>query len=188
MTPGSDTRLRVAYFIPPSPHFAGIERVVHEIAEGLMEAHGDVLDVHVLFSTRYDEEILRDTRYTLHVLDVDRLRHLATTLRACVAAEDFDVLVCPQVEASVTAWLATRGLRLPVFLAHLHGKPPIEGAEGSRRAAAAVALFRHLFSRRIAGVLAVSPSLQRYAAAAVTPHAEVHYVRNPVRDLGDPGP
>ena len=185
MPPGPDTRLRVAYFVPPSPHFAGIERVVHEIAEGLMEAHGDVLDVHVLFSTRYDEELLKDTRYTLHVLDVDRLRHLATTLRACVAAEDFDVLVCPQVEASVTAWLATRGLRLPVFLAHLHGNPRIEEAEGSRRTRAAFGLFRHLISRRIAGVLAVSPSLRRYSAKAVTPHTEVHFVRNPVRDLGD---
>ena len=176
-------RVRVAYFVSPSAHFAGIERVVHEIATGLAEAHGDVLDVHVLYSTRYDEPLLADTRYTRHVLGVDRLRRLAATLRRCVAALDNDVLVVPQVEASVVAWLATRGLGLPVLVPHLHGNPRIEEADGTRRTRLAFALFRHVVSRDVAGVLAVSPSLRDHAARTVARRAPVLFVRNPVRDL-----
>jgi glycosyltransferase involved in cell wall biosynthesis len=184
---GAGARVRVAYFVPPSRHFAGIERVVHEIATGLTEAHGDLLDVHVLFSSRYDDDLLADTRYTLHVLDIDRLRNLAATLRARIRDGGFDVLVCPQVEASVIAWLATRGLRLPVFVVHLHGNPRVEEAAGSRCTRAAFSLFRHLVSRHVSAVLAVSPSLSRYAARSIASRAPVHFARNPVRDLGDSG-
>ncbi len=183
--PTEDSRVRVAYFVPPSPDLAGVERVVHEIATGLMEAHGDILDVHVLFSTRYEDDLLTDTRYTLHVLDVERLRSLASGLRACVAAQDFDILICPQVEPSVVAWLATRGLRLPIFVSHLHGNPRIEEGAGSLRTRIAFGAFRHLVSRRISGVLAVSPSLRQYAAASVTRHAPVYFTKNPARDLGE---
>ena len=186
--PGAAARLRVAYFVPPSQHFAGIERVVHEIATGLMEAHSDVLDVYVLFASRYDDDLLTDTRYTLHVLGVARLRNLAVTLRRCVADQEFDVLVCPQVEASVIAWLATRGLGLPVLISHLHGNPRIEEQEGTRRTRIAFGLFRHLVSRRVSGVLAVSPSLRQYAAGSIARHAQVYFAKNPVRELGEAGP
>jgi glycosyltransferase involved in cell wall biosynthesis len=183
---GVESRVRVAYFVPPSRHFAGIERVVHELATGLMEAYGDVLDVHVLFSSHYEEDLLRDTPYTLHVLQVDRLRNLASALRARLAGGEFDMVVCPQVEATVIAWLATRGLGIPVFISHLHGNPRVEEQQGTRRTRIAFQLYRHLVSRHLGGVLAVSPSLQRYTAEAVTPHTPVHFVKNPVRDLGEP--
>ena len=183
---GAESRVRVAYFVPPSRHFAGIERVVHEIATGLMEAYGDVLDVHVLFSSHYEEDLLRDPPYTLHVLKVDRLRNLASTLRARLADGGFDIVICPQVEATVIAWLAARGLGVPVFISHLHGNPRVEEQHGTRRTRASFQLYRHLVSSQLGGVLAVSPSLQRYTARAVTPHTPVHFVRNPVRDLGEP--
>ena len=181
---GAGIRVRVAYFVPPSQHFAGIERVVHEIATGLMEAYADVLDVHVLFATDYDENLLEDTSYTRHVLGVHRLRHLASALRATVATHQFDILVCPQVEASVIAWLATRGLSVPFFISHLHGNPEVE-EQASRRTRIAFQLFRHLISRRISGVLVVSPSLGRYTASAVVRHTPVYFAANPVRELAD---
>lgn len=186
MTAATVERIRIAYFVPPSLHFAGIERVVHEIASGLMDAHGDVLDVHVLFSSAYDDAVLENTNYTLHVLGVERLRGLAAALRRCVSEQDFDVLICPQVEASVIGWLATRGLRLPIFITHLHGNPRLEEREGTRRTRMAFSLFRHIVSRRIACVLAVSPSLRQYAAESVSRRAPVHYAPNPVRALGSP--
>lgn len=181
-------RTRVAYFVPPSRHFAGIERVVHEIATGLVAEGDAALDVHVVFASHYAEDALADPPYTKHVLGVDRLRQLAGALRACVAANDFDVLVVPQVEASVIAWLATRGLRLPVFVTHLHGNPRIEERDGTRRTRIAFALFRHVVARRVAGVLTVSPSLARYAAATVARHTRVQFVPNPMRELAAPGP
>jgi glycosyltransferase involved in cell wall biosynthesis len=185
-TAGRGSPTRVAYFVPPSKHFAGIERVVHEIASGLTGMYGDRLDVHVVFASRYDDTLLVDPPYTAHVLGVDRLRNLAKALRACVAENGFDVLVVPQVEASVIAWLATRGLGLPVFVPHLHGNPQLEEKDGTRRTRVAFGLFRHVVSHRVEGVLAVAPSLRRYAEDGVAPHATVHFAKNPVRDLGAP--
>jgi len=179
----SASRVRIAYFVPPSKQVAGIERVVHEIATALMASHADLLDVHVVFSSRYDDELLDEPAYTPHVLGVERLRGLGPALRGVVAREHVDVLVCPQVEASVIGWLATRGIGLPVFVAHLHGNPRIEEEEGTRRTRVAFALFRHVVSPRADGVLTVSPSLARYAAEAVAPRAPVHFAPNPVRDL-----
>ena len=180
---GASYRVRVAYFVPPSEHFAGIERVVHEIASGLVEAYGDVLDVHVIYASRYDEAVLVNPPYRAHVLDVARLRQVAGALRGLVGEHRYDIFVCPQVEATVTAWLATRGLALPVFVSHLHGNPQVEESQGTRRTRLAFTLFRHIVSRRIDGVLAVSPSLGRYTVQHVTRHAPVHFVPNPVRAL-----
>lgn len=183
---GTDPRIRLAYFVPPSPDFAGVERVVHEIATGLAEAYGNIFDVHVIFATRYEDDILKDTLYSLHVLDVDRLRGIGPALRACVVAHDYDILICAQVEPTVVAWLATRGLRLPIFVSHLHGNPRLEEQDGSSwQTRTAFSLFRHVISRHVAGVLAVSPSLRRYAAESVTEHAPVYFAKNPARDLGE---
>ncbi|WP_375422734.1 glycosyltransferase [uncultured Friedmanniella sp.] len=181
-------RLKVAYFVPPSAHFAGIERVVHEIASGLAEQHPRLLDVHVVFSSSYDEEVLRAPGYTMHVLGADRLRQLGASLRRCVADQDFDVLITPQVEASVVAWTVTRGLRLPVLLPHLHGNPRLEEAEGTRRTRAAFVAFRSLVSRDVPAVLAVSPSLRDHAALTVARRTRTVFAKNPVRDLGSPEP
>jgi len=179
-------QVKVAYFVPPSQHFAGVERVVHEIASGLAERYGDELDVHVLYARQYDEEVLRSTNYTQHVLGVRRLRGLVAAIRSSVARQRFDVLVCPQVEASVLAWLATRGLGLPAFLTHLHGNPHVEEARGSLSTRAAFMIFRSFVARRISGVLVVSPSLQRYTARSLARGVPVVFVPNPVRDFQDP--
>lgn len=186
--PVRSVRPRVAYFVPPSKHFAGIERVVHEIASGLAQTHGDRVDIHVVFASHYEEQLLHNTSYTQHVLGVERLRQLGASLRRCVADQRFDILICPQVEASVIAWIATRGLGLPVFVPHLHGNPQIEEADGTRRTRAAFAFFRHVVSRRVKTVLTVSPSLRSYAAKSIARHADVFFVKDPVRDLGEPGP
>jgi glycosyltransferase involved in cell wall biosynthesis len=182
----TEPRRKIAYFVPPSPVFAGIERVVHEIATGLAEEFADVWDVHVVFATAYDDAMLETPAYTKHVLGVERLRSLARPIRSCVASNRFDVLVCPQVEPAVTVWGATRGLGLPIFLAHLHGNPRIEERDGSRSTRAAFALFRRVVAPRIAGILTVSPSLERYAAESLAPGVPVVFVPNPVREFNAP--
>jgi glycosyltransferase involved in cell wall biosynthesis len=177
-------RTRIVYFVPPSKHFAGIERVVHEIADGLMNAHGDRLDVHVIFGSRYDEPLLVGTRYRLHVLDLSRLRELPGKLRSTLREIAPDIVFFPQVEASVLGWVSTRGLGVPVFVAHLHGNPRREEREGTLRTRASFLAFRHVVSRNIAAVLAVSPSLARYADGALSRRAPVEFAKNPVRDFG----
>lgn len=181
------TRTKVAYLVAPSRHFAGIERVVHEIASGLAELHSQMFDVHVIFSSSYDEALLEKVPYTKHVLGIAQLRHMGAALRRCVAEERFDVLVTPQVEASAIAWVSTRGLGLRVLLPHLHGNPRLEEAEGTLRTKAAFTLFRNVVSRNVPAVLAVSPSLRDYAAKNLAPHTKVTFVRNPARELATPG-
>jgi glycosyltransferase involved in cell wall biosynthesis len=70
-----------------------------------------------------------------------------------------------------------------VFVPHLHGNPRLEESDGTRCTRVAFGLFRHLVSRRVHGVLAVAPSLRRYAEDGVAPHTTVHFAKNPVRDL-----
>lgn len=178
------SRVRVAYFVPPSPDFAGVERVVHEIATGLAENYDEILDVHVIFSTRYEDELLKDPSYTLHVLDIDRLRELAPALRSFVSTQQFDIFVSAQVEPSVVAWTATRLARPALFVTHLHGNPQIEEHDGSLSTRAAFTMFRHVISRNVDGIIAVSPSLRRYTAESVTQHAPVLFAKNPARLLG----
>lgn len=176
-------RLRIAYVGPPSSDFAGIERVIHELATGLMEAHGDVLDIHVLYSCDYDEEILVSPNYKLHVLNAHRLLAMPRRLRAVARQHRFDVIVLPQVELSVMGWLAVRGLGVSTTIGHLHGNPRLEEADATLATTAAFFLFRHWVSSRMSAVFAVNPSLARYAAESLSGAPVVH-VKNPVRDLG----
>lgn len=176
-------RLSIAYFVSPSVHFAGIERVTHEIASGLADAHPLLLDVHVIYSSEYDEPSLASTPYTKHVLGVDRLRNLAAALRRVVEEHEFDVLVVPQIEASVIAWAATRRTGLGMLVPHLHGNPRLEFEDGTRRTRAAFRVFRTVVARQVPVVLAVSPSLRDYAARSVAKHAKVVFAKNPVRQL-----
>lgn len=182
--------IKVAYFVPPSQHFAGIERVVHEIASGLASSYGSTFDVHVIFASAYEEAALSDTAYTLHVLGVDRLRNVAAGLRRCVAEHGFDVLVTPQVEASVIAWTATRGLGLRTLLPHLHGNPRLEFDEGTARTRASFRLFRTVVARDVPAILCVSPSLRDYAARTVGRRTTTVFAKNPVADrtAGDAQP
>ncbi|SUK11678.1 Uncharacterised protein [Sphingomonas paucimobilis] len=48
-----NSRVRVAYLVPPSPHFAGMERVTHELASELVEHHAGSIAVSVIYFTDY---------------------------------------------------------------------------------------------------------------------------------------
>ncbi|WP_159448381.1 glycosyltransferase [Demequina sp. NBRC 110052] len=176
-------RPRVAYVVPPSPVFAGIERVVHELASTLAREHGDEFDVHVAFASHYEEPELADVPYTKHELGVPRLMSLAGPLRRFVRRAEIDLLVVPQVEASTVAWVATRGARSVRLVPHLHGNPQVEEADGNVTTKLAFVAYRAWVARSVSAVLAVSPSLARYAAAHLSSRAPVHFAKNPVRDL-----
>jgi glycosyltransferase involved in cell wall biosynthesis len=181
--PRRGERLRIAYFLSPSEHFAGIERVVHEIATGLVEQFGSRVEVHVLFSTGYDDPVLQNPYYTPHVLRGNRLATMPRRVRATLRRIRPDVLVVPQVEASVLCWFASRGLGVDVFIPHLHGNPMLEEREGTLRTRFAFRVFRRFVAPRVAGIFAVAPSLGAYAARALAPRTAIRYVPNPVRPL-----
>lgn len=183
----SGRRLRLGYFVPPSKNFAGIERVTHAIADGLARSHADELEVHVIYSSRYPEldEFGATAAYRLHTLEKTRIRSSGPALRRHVVEHELDVLVVPQVELTVMAWLMTRGTRLRALVPHLHGNPDVELAEGTRRSRSAFGFFARVVAPRVPVVLAVSPSLRDRAARTLASRSTVVYVPNPVP--ADPG-
>ena len=175
-------RLRLAYFVAPSRQIAGIERVTHEIADGLARAYAHDLDVHVIYSSDYPEleELARTAAYELHILHEDRIRSVGPALRSFVVQNRFEVLVVPQVEATIVAWLSTRGTGLRALVPHLHGNPRVEFDEGTRRSRFAFRFFKQVVAPRVPAVFAVSPSLRDYAAGTIAAKSPVVYVPNPV--------
>jgi glycosyltransferase involved in cell wall biosynthesis len=175
-------RLRLAYFVAPSRQIAGIERVTHEIADGLARAYADDLEVHVIYSSDYPEldGLAQTAAYRLHRLGRDRIRAVGPALRRCVAENRLEVLVVPQVEATIVAWLSTRGTGVGALVPHLHGNPRIEFDEGTRRSRLAFRFFKQAVSPRVPAVFAVSPSLRDYAAGTIAAKSRVVYVPNPV--------
>ena len=75
---------------------------------------------------------------------------LPARLRTAIRPVSPDVVVFPQVGASVLGWSDTLGLGIPLFDAHLHGNPRLEEAEGTVRIRVSFNSFRHVVSRRIA--------------------------------------
>ncbi|PWB57316.1 MAG: hypothetical protein C3F17_20820 [Bradyrhizobiaceae bacterium] len=174
-------RIRLLYVTPPSEHFAGIERVVHEIAATLATDFGREFDVHVLHCKSYQELAATEIPYQLHVTPAGKLRDLLGVLRAFLRRHSFDIIVCPQVEPSMICWLAARlsGSRV-LLVPHLHGNPRIEERQSLRSRALFMA-FRWLVSRSVPEVFAVSPSLAAFAQRHLAPKRPVRFVPNPAR-------
>jgi glycosyltransferase involved in cell wall biosynthesis len=176
-------QIKVIYIVPPSQQFAGMERVVHDVASKLATAYDDHLDVTVLYCSRYPE-LDKPLPYRLVWADVDRLRNFPIQVSRWLHKETYDIVVGAQFEPTALLWLAHR-LRAGKsrFVMHLHGNPKIEGA-GSRRARFAFLFFEFLLAR-MDRVLTVSPGLATYVLARVGKRAKVQYLPNPVRQFSD---
>lgn len=174
-------RMRVAYFLPPSENFAGVERVVHQLSASLALMDAPGLEVHLIFSTAYSDNSLVNPPYISHTLGSQRLRSLGAQLRRCVYDNRIDLLICPQIEPSVVAFLATRGLGLYGFVTHLHGNPSIERTR-SVRSRILHQVFRFVVAPRLSAIFAVSPSLAAYAEKKFSQQKiPVQFLPNPVR-------
>jgi len=176
-------KLKVLYVVPPSTHFAGIERVVHDIATGLATRYGDRLDVTVLYCFRY-AELSGDLPYRVIWESVQRLRSLPFCVARWLRKESYDVVVIAQFEPTALVWLWHRlGAGKSRFVMHFHGNPKIERST-SRRARFAFAFFNALLPR-MHRIVAVSPSLARYIEDHVGQRGLVEYLPNPVRQFSD---
>ncbi|MDK9698066.1 MAG: glycosyltransferase [Siculibacillus sp.] len=183
----SEARLKLAFFVPATASFAGIEQVTHQLATALATDHGDILDVHVVYGARYEDDYLVETRYRSHWIGSRKLRDVPFTLGRFLRRTPFDVFVCPQVTASVFARIATIGCGIPIFITHLHGNVEKE-AVASRMDRLLFALFRHVVSPTVAALLAVSPTQAAHAAKMGLGPAPVRFTKNPVRVFADTSP
>lgn len=175
--------VKILYVLPPSPHFAGMERVVHDVATGLASRYRDRFDITVLYCHRY-EELAGELLYRVVWEDVRRLRGFPFRIARWLCREPFDVVVVAQFEPAALLWLCHRlcggGAR---FVMHFHGNPKVE-ENGSRRARFAFLFFNALLPR-MSRVFAASPSLARYVEGRVGRRNLVEYLPNPVRQFSD---
>jgi len=175
-----NSRVRVAYLVPPSPHFAGMERVTHELASELVEHHAGSIAVSVIYFTDYPE--VRDAPYRIIRARGDRVRDVPAGLHRVLATNDFDVIVIPQFENAVLSLIYNRlhGRRDRIVL-HLHGNPDIERVM-SVKSRLVFSLYRAT-ATWFAGIVTVSPGLARSTLGALGGKGAVRYLPNPVRQL-----
>ena len=174
-------KTKVLYVVPPSTHFAGIERVVHDIASGLATRYGDRLDVTVLYCYRY-AELSRDLPYKVIWKSVQRLRSFPFSVQSALREQPYDIVVIAQFEPTALVWLWHRLCAGRArFVMHLHGNPRKERSS-SRRARFAFSFFNALLPR-MHRIVAVSPGLARYIEEHVGHHVRVEYLPNPVRQF-----
>ncbi|MCU4181122.1 glycosyltransferase [Bosea sp. BH3] len=169
---------KILYIVPRTQSFAGIERVIDSICDEMAGRFGDVLDVHVLYSTAYRQIADADRRYTKIIRTAPGRMNLIRNLRRLIAEEGYDLIVCPQVEPTAMLWFATLGLKRK-FAMHLHGNPRLESR--SRKSRIMFALMKLFVLKRLAVVLGTS-SRQLAAFGADYPSDVRHvWVPNPVR-------
>ena len=171
------------YVLPLTTAFAGIEHVVHAIAEELATTSGERLDVHVLSSFPHPEITERPVRYTLHLISAERLRGLLVPLVRFFAHNRFDIVVVPQCELSVVCGGALRITnRSALLVTHLHGNPKIE----EENSPLVFQIYRRFVLPHVAALLAVSPSLAAYARQHLADRQPVYFAPNPVRQFPIP--
>lgn len=173
--------VRVAYLVPPSAHFAGIERVTHELASGLAERGGTDLDVTVIYFTDYPEIV--SPPYRRLFARGSRVRDVPAALHRILREHAMDVVVVPQFEIAILcmAYNRLRGRR-DAIVVHLHGNPDIERTM-SLKSKLLFAFYRWS-PRFFAGIVTVSPGLADATARELGDGARVRYLPNPVRQLG----
>ena len=180
----NNSRITVALFVPFSRIFAGIEFVSHGLADTIAKRFSDIFDIHVIYGNNYNIDVLNNTAYTSHYICVPKLRDIPLRLRPFFQREEIDILICPQIEASTMLWLAALGTRVPVFITHLHGNISIE-RQTSFRSRLMFFFFRHVVSRFITGLFAVSPSLKDFIPTQNISRPETWFVKNPLRLFTD---
>lgn len=168
--------MRVLYVVPPSRQFAGIERVVHELANFLAGDGAVVPTVYSFADHDYGGERIG---YRLVRGRADRLRQAPASLNRFLRTERFDLIVVAQFELATLVWLTASAATRRRLVAHLHGNPQVE-RRMSLRAEALYRVFGRVVCSRLRGVLCVGPSLTASVQAAF-PAANCLYSPNPVR-------
>lgn len=173
-------RVKVAYLVPPSPHFAGMERVTHDIASELSQGFSHIIDVTVIYFNYYAE--VQNATYDIVRANGNRVRHVPAALHQIIADKRFDVIVIPQFENAVLSLMYNRLCgRHDKIVLHLHGNPDIERST-SLKSRVLFSLY-HRAATWFAGIVAVSPGLVRSVVAELGGRGDVRYLPNPVRQL-----
>lgn len=177
-TPAKPTKLNVLYVMPNTTRLAGIEAVVDDITSELARSYGDRLAVTVLFTSEIKGIQTAATPYRAIRERAANRWDLLRIFRRVIGSGNYDLVVVPQVEATVLLWLACLLLR-PRLVLYLHGNPDRE--QSHWKAKVLFLLMRLIVIRRLVSVFGVSPT-QLAAFRSRFPGGCPHiWVPNPVR-------
>ncbi|MDP3740461.1 MAG: glycosyltransferase [Hyphomonadaceae bacterium] len=171
--------LQVLYIVPPTKTYAGIERVVDEICSELADKCQPALHIDVLYTSQFPNHPIENRKYRKIQAVTRNRRSLVSTVRKTVRSKNYDLVVVPQVEATVLFWLACLGTRRK-FVLYLHGNPNLEMR--SIKARILFFLMSTIVLHRLAGVFGISPKqLESFKAAFPSKKVPHCWVPNPVR-------
>lgn len=168
----------VLYIVPPTRQYAGIERVVDEICEALATRHAGELDVTVLHLAKYADHDLGPRTYESRAYDARGRLEILGIVRREIARRRYDLVVVPQVEATVLFWLASVGLHRH-FVLYLHGNPARENSHP--KANILFFLFRRGIIHRLRAVFGTSPRQLLAFGLAFPSEVPRVWTPNPVR-------
>lgn len=173
------TRARILYVLPPTGKFAGIERVVDEIANTIAVDYGSRFEIAVLHLSDYGDYAIGPRAYTYLKGSIRGRMHQMGVLRRMIGHGNYDLVVVPQIEPTAIVWVACLGLG-PRLVLHLHGNPRHENTHP--KANILFGIFRMLVLDRLAYVFGTSPK-QLMAFGRDFPGAASHWTPNPVREF-----
>lgn len=175
--------LKVLYVVPGTKTYAGIERVVDEIASELAETYRSRLNVDVLYLSLFENHAIGERPYTTIQRAPKGRVDLLRVVREVIAGTEYDLVVVPQVESTVIFWLACLGLRRN-FVLHLHGNPRKERSH--LKAKVLFSVMKRVVLPRLASVFGTSPR-QLASFKNLYPSQVPHvWVPNPVRKFESP--
>ncbi|MFM0155327.1 glycosyltransferase [Paraburkholderia sediminicola] len=178
-------KIKIVYIVPPSRQFAGIERVVHELATQLAKDFSEYLDVHVVFCCKYKEVEYEKLLYQAHWVDAPRMRSVFFGLRQFFAKNEFDIIVPAQCEMSLFCFFAARSTRSNArIVPHLHGNPRVEKLASFTNKLIFIA-YSLFVARKVAALFTVSDSLGDFVRKHLAKGKIVYTLPNPVRDFED---
>ncbi len=178
--------IKVAYILAPTGKFAGVERVVDEIADALARAYPDQIDVDVLLCSDFPGMPVDNRGYTRIVTAGSNRLALIAAVRRAISRKKYDLVVVPQVEPTTMFWFSCLGLRRK-FALYLHGNTKFENTHW--KANVMFFLMRAVVLRRLSAVFSITPKQLDYFRQAFPSNVPHFWVPNPVREFpGEPSP
>jgi glycosyltransferase involved in cell wall biosynthesis len=168
---------KILYVLPATKSFAGIERVTHEICSTLTEEYADLFEIDVLYTSAY-AGAPTSCNYNRIEESVRNGGDFGRILRRVARRGRYDLIVVPQIEATVMAWFACLGLRQRLILC-LHGNYKHEATHLKSRIM--FALMRRVVVHRLAAVFGVSPAQLNSFHDEFGGKAPHYWAPNPVR-------
>ena len=170
--------IRVLYVQSGTGQFAGIERVVDDMATAISNKYNHEFEVDVLFLSPFPGIDFSDRPYRRLERYVRSRFDLLAAAREGATRAEYDVIIVPQVESTVVFWIACLGLGRKIVL-HLHGNPNYETSHW--KAKILFFVMKAFVVHRLAGIFGTSKhqleAFNNYSPSLIPKY----WVPNPVR-------